>query len=75
MPDQRPGENPDTERGPTMMRVCSFILMLGCLPALAGPLETLPGTRPLTEQGDLSKAMLDGIWTKFILLILIRKPS
>src|SRR5262245_12193319 len=47
--------------GPTMMRACAFILLLGCLPALAGPPETLPGTRPLTEQGDLSKAMLDGI--------------
>ena len=44
-----------------MMRACGFVLLLACVPALADPAETLPGTRPLTEDGDLSKAMLDGL--------------
>jgi dienelactone hydrolase len=36
-------------------------LLFACLPGLAGPGETLPGTRPLAETGDLSTAMLDGL--------------
>ena len=44
-----------------MMRACGFALLFACVPALADPVETLPGTRPLTEDGDLSKAMLDGL--------------
>ena len=44
-----------------MMRACGFALLFACVSALADPAETLPGTRPLTEDGDLSKAMLDGL--------------
>jgi dienelactone hydrolase len=48
-----------------MMRACGLALLFACVSALAlaGPAEPLPlpGTRPLTEDGDLSKAMLDGL--------------
>jgi hypothetical protein len=44
-----------------MMRACGFVLLLACVPAFADPVVTLPGTRPLTESGDLSKAMRDGM--------------
>ena len=44
-----------------MVRACGFILLLACVPAFADPAATLPGTRPLTEDGDLSKRMLDGL--------------
>ncbi|MBX6311640.1 MAG: dienelactone hydrolase family protein [Isosphaeraceae bacterium] len=43
------------------MRVCGFILLLAGVPTLADPVVTLPGTRPLTEDGDLSRQMLDGL--------------
>jgi dienelactone hydrolase len=43
-----------------MLRALS-VLLLACLPALAAPVETLPDTSPLTEDGDLSKKMLDGV--------------
>ena len=43
------------------MRAFGLILLLLGVPALADPVPTLPGTRPLTERGDLSKAMLDGL--------------
>jgi dienelactone hydrolase len=43
-----------------MMRLYGFALLFACVSALADPADTLPGSRPLTETGDLSKAMLDG---------------
>src|SRR5262249_24556705 len=43
------------------MRAFGLILLLLGVPALADPVPTLPGTRPLTDGGDLSKAMLDGL--------------
>lgn len=44
-----------------MMRLpCCFVVLILCAPVLAEPAETLPETRPLTEEGDLSKKMLDG---------------
>ena len=43
-----------------MPRALCFVLLLGCAPAFADPLVSLPKTRPLTETGDLSKKMLDG---------------
>jgi dienelactone hydrolase len=43
-----------------MLRVFCSILLLACLPAFADPADTLPDTRPLTEEGDLSRKMLDG---------------
>ena len=43
------------------MRACALVLLFACVPALADPAETLPGIRPLTDDGDLSKAMLDGL--------------
>jgi dienelactone hydrolase len=42
------------------MRRASCLLLLASLPALAAPASNLPGTRPLTDDGDLSKKMLDG---------------
>ena len=53
--------DPDNSRGISLMRACGFVVLLACVPALADPVETLPGTRPLTEDGDLSKTMLDGL--------------
>ncbi len=44
-----------------MVRSCGFILWLACVPALADPPPTLPATRPMTEGGDLSRQMLDGL--------------
>jgi dienelactone hydrolase len=44
-----------------MVRASGFVLLLACVPALADPAATLPGTRPLTEDGDLSARMLDGL--------------
>src|SRR5438445_614550 len=44
-----------------MVRACGFVLLLACVPALADSPATLPGTRPLTEGGDLSERMLDGL--------------
>ena len=44
-----------------MMRACCLVFLLASVPALADPVVTLPGTRPLTEDGDLSTRMLDGI--------------
>jgi dienelactone hydrolase len=44
-----------------MMRGCGLVLLLACGPAFAGPAVTLPGTKPLTEDGDLSQKMLDGL--------------
>jgi len=44
-----------------MMRACCFVLVLACVPAFADPVVTLPGTKPLTADGDLSKKMLDGL--------------
>lgn len=44
-----------------MTHVLRILLMLAAVPAFADPVETLPGTRPLTESGDLSTLMLDGI--------------
>src|SRR4051812_44669375 len=43
-----------------MIHAWGFALLFACASALADPAETLPGTRPLTEEGDLSKAMLGG---------------
>src|SRR4051794_39827607 len=43
-----------------MGRACCFVLLVASLPAFADPVATLPGTMPLTAEGDLSKAMLDG---------------
>jgi dienelactone hydrolase len=43
-----------------MMRAGCFVLLLTCVPAFADPVVTLPGSKPLTEDGDLSKKMLDG---------------
>ena len=48
-------------RGAIMTWTCGFALLFACVPALADPAATLPGTRPLTEDGDLSKTMLDGL--------------
>jgi dienelactone hydrolase len=44
-----------------LMRTCGIVLLLACVPAVADPVVTLPGTRPLVEDGDLSKKMLDGV--------------
>src|SRR3954451_24328104 len=44
-----------------MVRACGFVLLLACVPALADSPAPLPGTRPLTEGGDLSERMLDGL--------------
>jgi hypothetical protein len=44
-----------------MIRACGFALLFACVSAFADPAETLPGTRPMTEDGDLSKAMLEGL--------------
>src|SRR5437762_236296 len=41
------------------MHAFGLILLLLGVPALADPVSTLPGTRPLTGGGDLSKAMLE----------------
>src|SRR5690349_7137374 len=40
--------------------VCLAVLLMN-LPAFADPVATLPGTRPMTEDGDLSQKMLDGV--------------
>jgi hypothetical protein len=45
----------------SLMRTCGIVVLLACVPTLADPVVTLPGTRPLTEAGDLSKKMLDGL--------------
>src|SRR4051812_45673121 len=45
-------------------RIALLMLMLACLPPHAAPADadaTLPGTAPLTEAGDLSRKMLDGL--------------
>jgi dienelactone hydrolase len=44
-----------------MMRACCLVLLLGSLPAFADPVATLPGTRPLTDDAELSGKMLDGL--------------
>src|SRR5262245_21023733 len=44
-----------------MTHTCGFVFLLACVPVMADPVVTLPGTRPLVEDGDLSKKMLDGI--------------
>lgn len=44
-----------------MRRACCFVLLLAGAPAFADPVATLPGTRPMTEDGDLSRKMLDGV--------------
>jgi dienelactone hydrolase len=50
-----------------MVRACGYLVLLTCLPALADPGPTLPGTRPLTkaeagaDQAVLSDRMLDGL--------------
>src|SRR3954469_9566781 len=44
-----------------MVRACGFVLLLACVPALADSPAPLPGTRPLTEGGDLSERMLGGL--------------
>ena len=44
-----------------MNLACGIPLLLVCVTALADPPATLPGTRPLTGDGDLSKVMLDGL--------------
>jgi dienelactone hydrolase len=43
-----------------MTRACRFALLFAFVSAVANSAETLPGSRPLTEEGDFSKAMLDG---------------
>lgn len=43
-----------------MTRGCCTLLLLCCVPALADPVATLPGTQPLMEDGDLSRSVLDG---------------
>src|SRR5262249_15175698 len=47
--------------GLPMRRACCFAVLLLCGPVFAGPVVTLPNTKPLTEEGDLSKKMLDGL--------------
>jgi dienelactone hydrolase len=46
-----------------MIRACGFTLLYAslCASALAAPPETLPDTRLLNEDGDRSKAMMDGL--------------
>ncbi len=44
-----------------MRHASCFALLLACVPAVAGPVETLPDTKPMTDQGDMSQAMLDGL--------------
>lgn len=44
-----------------MKCVGCFVLLLACAPAFADPAATLADTKPLTEDGDLSKMMLDGL--------------
>jgi dienelactone hydrolase len=48
-----------------MMRASGFVLLLLLAPVptpgLADPVVVLPGTRPMTEEGDLSRRMLDGL--------------
>src|SRR5262245_16354360 len=46
--------------GLPMMRACCLVALFVCEPAFAEPVVTLPNTKPLTEDGDLSKKMLDG---------------
>lgn len=43
------------------MMLARGLFLLVCATALADPVDTLPGTRPLTGDGDLSRAMLDGL--------------
>ena len=43
-----------------MNYVCCLILQLASVPACADPATTLPRSKPLTEDGDLSQKMLDG---------------
>jgi dienelactone hydrolase len=43
-----------------MMRTCCLVLVL-VVPASADTVVTLPDTQPLTDDGDLSKKMLDGL--------------
>src|SRR5258708_25131193 len=43
-----------------MMRIC-FVFLFVCAPVYAEPAATLPDTKPLIEEGDLSKKMLDGL--------------
>ncbi|HWE36248.1 MAG TPA: dienelactone hydrolase family protein [Isosphaeraceae bacterium] len=44
-----------------MATTCGCVLLLACLPTLNDPVAVLPGTRPMTEGGDLSARMLDGL--------------
>jgi len=44
-----------------MKRAGGLVILLACVPAFAGPIETLPDAKPLTDTGDMSRAMLDGI--------------
>ena len=41
--------------------IVAHVLASLTLPARAGDPEPLPGTRPLTQEGDLASAMIDGI--------------
>ena len=43
-----------------------FAVALGCSPALFGQITNLPGTKPLTIEGDLSVQMVQGI-DKFVM--------
>lgn len=44
-----------------MLHSCTLLLMLAGVSLADTPVETLPGTRPLTEEGDFSRKMLDGL--------------
>src|SRR3954468_14674751 len=43
------------------MHALGFTLLLACVSAPGDPGATLPGTRPLIEDRDLSRAMLEGL--------------
>jgi dienelactone hydrolase len=43
------------------MRLISVIVVVLCVPAVARPDETIPGTKLLAAEADRSKVMLDGI--------------
>jgi dienelactone hydrolase len=43
------------------MMLARGLLIFACASGLADPSESLPGTRPLNGDGDLSRAMLDGL--------------